>query len=149
MLCKGRVALLVRYYSPPRFTLSHVENILVTVIHHCPNLELFTVEWPITSSFLAIADSLVTYSAKSLRSVQRKIGSDFLAGLIRALDAFPSLVSVYINFETTSTSVTPPDGASHAPENTSPLLGTASYISLILNSLQQLALRGHSDEFVE
>jgi hypothetical protein len=41
---------------------------LVTVIHHCPNLELFTVEWPITSSFPVIADSLVTYSAKSLAS---------------------------------------------------------------------------------
>ena len=122
---------------------------LVTVIHHCPNLELFTVEWPITSSFPAIADSLVTYSAKSLSSVQWKIGSDCLAGLIWALDALPSLVSVYIDFETTSTSVTPLDGASEAPEDTSPHLGTASHISLILNSLQQLTLRGHSDEFIE
>jgi hypothetical protein len=140
---------LVRYYSPPRFTISHVENMLVTVIHHCPNLELFTVEWPITSSFPAIADSLVTYSAKSLRSVQWKIGPDCLAGLIWALDALPSLISVYIDFESTSMSVTLSDGASEAPEDTSPRLGTASHISLILNSLQQLTLRGHSEEFIE
>lgn len=140
---------LVRYYSPPRFTISHVENMLVTVIHHCPNLELFTVEWPVTPSFPAIADSLVTYSAKSLRSVQWKIGPDCLAGLIWALDALPSLVSIYIDFESTSTSLTPPDDASEAPEDTSPLLGTASHISLILNCLQQLTLRGHSEELVE
>jgi len=139
---------LVRYYSPPRFTIAHVENMLVTVIHHCPNLELFTVEWPITSSFPAIADSLVTYSAKSLRSVQWKIGPDCLAGLIWALDALPSLVSIFIDFENTSTSVTP-EGATEVLEDTSPLLGTASHISLTLNCLQQLTLRGHSEEFIE
>ena len=141
---------LVRYYSPKRFTIAHVENMLVSVIHHCPNLELFTVEWPITSSFPAIADSLVTYSAKSLRSVQWKIGPDCLAGLIWALDALPGLVSVSIDFENSpiSASATPPDGASEV-EDTSPLLGTASHISLTLNNLQQLTLRGHSQEFIE
>jgi hypothetical protein len=141
---------LVRYYSPRNFTIAHVENMLVTVIHHCPNLELFTVEWPITSSFPAIADSLVTYSAKSLRSVQWKIGPDCLAGLIWALDALPELVSVSIDFENTPTSVsaTPSDSASEV-EDTSPLLGTASHISLALNCLQQLTLRGHSQEFIE
>ena len=141
---------LVRYYSPRRFTIANVENMLVTVIHHCPNLELFTVEWPITPSFPAIADSLATYSAKSLRSVQWKIGPDCLAGLIWALDALPGLVSVSIDFENTSisASVAPPDGASEV-EDTSPLLGTASHISLALNCLQQLTLRGHSQEFIE
>jgi hypothetical protein len=122
---------------------------LVTVIHHCPNLELITVEWPITESFPAIADSLVSYTAKSLRSVHWKVGLDCLAGLIWALDALPSLVSVYIDFEYSSTSSTPQDGASEVPEDTSPLLGTASHISLALNCLQQLTLRGHSQEFIE
>jgi hypothetical protein len=61
------------------------------------------------------------------------------------------LVSVSIDFENTPTSVsaTPPDGASEAPEDTSPLLGTASHISLALDCLQQLTLRGHSEEFIE
>jgi hypothetical protein len=140
---------LVRYYNPRRFTGSHVENMLVTVLQHCPNLELFTVEWSITQSFPAIADSLVSYSAKALSSVQWKIGLDCLAGLIWALDALPSLVSLSIDFETVSISVTPADGASEVPEETSPLLGTASHISLSLDSLQQLTLRGHSQEFIE
>jgi hypothetical protein len=140
---------LVRYYSPPRSTIAHVENMLVTVIHHCPNLELFTVEWPITSSFPAIADSLVSYSAKSLRSVQWKIGPGCLAGLIWALDALPSLVSVSIDFENTPIPATPLDGIPELSEDTSPLLGTASHISLTLNCLQQLTLRGHSEEFIE
>ncbi len=140
---------LIRYYSPPRFTIAHVENMLVTVIHHCPNLQLFTVEWPITPSFPAIADSLATYSAKSLRSVQWKVGPDCLAGLIWALDALPLLESVYIDFENTSIPPTPPDGTSEVSEDTSPLLGTASHISLILNCLQQLTLRGHSEVFIE
>jgi hypothetical protein len=140
---------LVRYYSPRRFTVAHVENMLVTIIQHCPNLQLFTVEWSITSSFPVIADSLVSYSAKSLRSIQWKIGLDCLAGLIWALDALPSLVSLSIDFENVSISVTPPDGASEIAEDTSPLLGTASHISLSMDNLQQLTLRGHSQEFVE
>ncbi|KAH9953798.1 hypothetical protein BC827DRAFT_1145417 [Russula dissimulans] len=140
---------LVRYYSPRRFTIAHVENMLVTVIQHCPNLELFTVEWPVTSSFPAIADSLVSYSATSLRSVEWRISVDCLAGLIWTLDALPSLVSLSVHFENTSISATPLDDPSEASEDTSPLLGTASHISLSLNYLQQLTLRGHSQEFVE
>lgn len=135
---------LIRYYTPRRLTIAHVETMLVTVIHHCPNLELFTVEWPIASSFPAIADSLVSYSAKSLHSVQWKIGLDCLAGLIWALDSLPSLVSVSIDF-----SITLPDGSSEVSEDTSPHLGTASHISLSLDCLRQLTLRGHSQEFVE
>ena len=140
---------LVRYYAPRRVTMADVETMLVTVIHHCPNLELFTVEWQITPSFPAIADSLVTYCAKSLRSVQLKIDPDCLAGLIWALDALPSLVSMSIDFETLSISIIPPSDASETPEDTSPLLGTASHISLTLNSLQQLTVRGLSQEFIE
>ncbi|KAH8981485.1 hypothetical protein EDB92DRAFT_186920 [Lactarius akahatsu] len=140
---------LVRYYSPRRFTIAHVENMLVTVIHHCPNLELFTVEWPITPSFPAIADSLVSYTAKSLRSVHWKIGPNCLAGLIWALDALPSLVSVFIDFESPSTPATSTEDASDPLVDASPLLGTASHISLSLDSLQQLTVRGLSQEFIE
>jgi hypothetical protein len=140
---------LVRYYCPRSFTAAYVENMLVTVIQHCPNLELFTVEWSVTSSFPAIADSLASYSAKSLRSVQWKIGIHCLAGLIWALDALPSLVSLSIDFENVSILVTPPDGESELSEDRSPLLGTASHISLSMGNLQQLTLRGHSQEFVE
>ncbi|KAH9038516.1 hypothetical protein EDB85DRAFT_1932754 [Lactarius pseudohatsudake] len=140
---------LVRYYSPRRFTIAHVENMLVTVIHHCPNLELFTVEWPITPSFPAIADSLVSYTAKSLRSVHWKIGPDCLAGLIWVLDALPSLVSVVIDFESPSIPGTSTGDASDTLVDASPLLGTASHISLSLDSLQQLTVRGLSQEFIE
>ncbi|KAI9462797.1 hypothetical protein BJY52DRAFT_1352642 [Lactarius psammicola] len=140
---------LVRYYTPRRFTIAHVENMLVTVIHHCPNLELFTVEWPITPSFPAIADSLVSFTAKSLRSVHWKIGPHCLAGLIWALDALPSLVSVSIDFENPSTPGTSAEDASDTLVDASPLLGTASHISLSLDSLQQLTVRGLSQEFIE
>jgi hypothetical protein len=140
---------LVRYYSPRRLTIAHVENMLVTVIHHCPNLELFTVEWPITPSFPAIADSLASYTAKSLRSVHWKIGPDCLAGLIWALDALPSLVSVSIDFESPSTPATSAEDPSDTLVDASPLLGTASHISLSLNFLQQLTVRGLSQEFIE
>ncbi|KAH9000938.1 hypothetical protein EDB86DRAFT_2904121 [Lactarius hatsudake] len=140
---------LLRYYSPRRFTIAHVENMLVTVIHHCPNLELFTVEWPITPSFPAIADSLVSYTAKSLRSVHWKIGPNCLAGLIWALDALPSLESVLIDFESPSRPATSTEDASDTLVDASPLLGTASHISLSLDSLQQLTVRGLSQEFIE
>ena len=140
---------IVRYYSPRRFTIAHVENMLVTVIHHCPNLELFTVEWPITPSFPAIADSLVSYTAKSLRSIHWKIGPDCLAGLIWALDALPALVSISIDFENPSTPSTSEEGATDTLVDASPLLGTASHISLSLHSLEQLTVRGLSQEFIE
>jgi hypothetical protein len=140
---------LVRYYSTRRVTMADVETMLVTVIHHCPNLELFTVEWQIAPSFPAIADSLVTYSAKSLRSVHWKTSPDCLAGLIWALDALPSLVSIYIHFENPLITMTPPDDAEDTSEDTSPLLGTASHISLSLNNLEQLTVRGLSQEFIE
>ncbi|KAI9452731.1 hypothetical protein F5148DRAFT_985858 [Russula earlei] len=140
---------LVRYYHPPRLTIAHVENMLVTVIQHCPNLEIFTVEWPVTQSFPAIADSLVSYSAKSLCSVQWRIGVDCLAGLIWTLDALPSLVSLSIYFENTSMSANTPDDASEGSEDASPLLGTASHILLSQNCLQQLTLLGYSQDFVE
>ena len=81
--------------------------------------------------------------------MQWKIDPDCLAGLIWALDALPSLVSMSIDFETLSISITPPSEVSETPEDTSPLLGTASHISLTLNNLQQLIVRGLSQEFIE
>ncbi len=140
---------LVRYYSPRRLTIAHVENMLVTVIHHCPNLELFTIEWSITPSFPAIADTLVSYTSKSLRSVNWKIGPDCLAGFIWALDALPNLVSISIDFESPFTQATSAENAFDTVAEASPLLGTASHISLTLNAVQQLTVRGLSQEFIE
>ncbi|KAI0263002.1 hypothetical protein BC834DRAFT_924985 [Gloeopeniophorella convolvens] len=141
---------LVRYYAPQRFTIGHVENMLVTIIHHCPNLESFTVEWPITPSFPAIADALVSFSASSLRSAQWTVAPDCLARLIWTLDSLPSLVSLSLNFENPTTSSTISDNMSEtSSEDASLLLGTASQISISLPSLQQLTVRGLSSEFIE
>lgn len=137
---------LIRFYAPQRLTITHIEHMLVSVIHQCPNLELFTVEWAITPSFSAIADSLTTFSSKTLRSIHWTIAPTSLARLIWALDSLPALVSLSIDFEAPNAS---DETAEEQAEEASLLLGSASQISLMFSCLEQLSLRGASQDFLE
>ncbi|KAI0044782.1 hypothetical protein FA95DRAFT_1496544 [Auriscalpium vulgare] len=132
-----------RYYATRRFTMSDLENMLVSVIHQCPNLELFTVEWAITPSFPAIADALTTYSTKSLRSIYWTLAPESLPRLIWALDSLPGLVSAEIHLESKH-------GLSgEAEDEASILLGAAAEVAIALPALKQLTLWGHSQDFIE
>ncbi|THH13064.1 hypothetical protein EW146_g7111 [Bondarzewia mesenterica] len=121
--------------------LPEIENILVSIIHQCPNLENFTIDWPITPSFLPIADALCTFSAQSLRSIHWSLSPAALPRLIWTLDSLPSLMSAFINFE--------PSSDSNDQVDKTLLLGSASSLSLVLPSLEQLLLRGFSSDFVD
>ncbi|KAF8811659.1 hypothetical protein BYT27DRAFT_6441229 [Phlegmacium glaucopus] len=50
-------------------TKDNVENAVVSVIQHCPNLEIF-VEQPLKTAFGPVADALKTYASRWLRTVQ-------------------------------------------------------------------------------
>lgn len=133
-----------RFYATRRSTLSELEVMVVSIIHQCPNLESFTVDWPIAPSFFPIADALCTFSTKSLRSIHWSLTPAALPRLIWALDSLPSLVSAFINLDP------PPQSTlvANADDKTL-LLGSAGGLAITMPSLKQLDLRGVSTDFLE
>jgi hypothetical protein len=119
--------------------MADLEDALVSVIRHCPNLEIFIVDWPMGETFGAVADALATYTVKSLRVVQWHVPSTALPKVIWALSALPYIIAGHIHFGGT------PDDVDSADAH----LGSASDVNLSLPHLQQLSLRGHCQEFVE
>ena len=117
---------------------NNFENALVSIIQHCPNLEIFIVEQPLKGAFGPVADALKTYSPRGLRTVQWNVTGDALSKVIWALDSLPYLISVHIDIETP----VPPDQECAK-------LGSATDLPLCLANLQQLSLRGFMTEFLE
>lgn len=120
--------------------MADLEDALVSVIRHCPNLEIFIVDWPMGETFGPVADALVTYAVKSLRVVHWHVPSNGLAKVIWALSALPFIIAGHIHFGAPT-----PDDEDSADAH----LGAASNVNLTLPHLQQLSLRGHCQEFVE
>ncbi|EGO03152.1 hypothetical protein SERLA73DRAFT_174592 [Serpula lacrymans var. lacrymans S7.3] len=112
------------------------ENPLISILHHCPNLEIFIVDWPMASSFGPIAETLGAYCTK-LRTVHWHVPSETLPKVIWALDSLPSLVSVHIEFDAPTV------------DSDTITLGAASNVRLNLVNLHQLSLRGFCQEFLE
>ncbi|KAJ7469697.1 hypothetical protein FB451DRAFT_1476591 [Mycena latifolia] len=136
---------LTRYYasSTRGTTPESLQDALISIIRHCPNLEIFIVDWPMAgSTFGPIADTLATFTSKSLRTLQINVPSSALPKVIWALDSLPRIFAAHIELE-----VPTPDDDASASDDTH--LGAAGDIHLRLPALQQLALRGHMQEFIE
>lgn len=112
------------------------ENPLIAILQHCPNLEIFIVDWPMSSAFGPIVDTLAT-SCRNLRTVHWHVPSELLSKVIWALDTLPNLVAVHLEFD--------------APviESDTITLGSAQDVKLKLPNLQQLFLKGFSQDFME
>ncbi|KAI0756654.1 hypothetical protein C8Q80DRAFT_1091695 [Daedaleopsis nitida] len=123
------------YHGANRTTIEITQNSLVSVIRHCLKLEIFIVNWPLSSALSAIAQALCTYVPRTLRVLQINIPSPSLAKLIFMLQCLPKLETVQIEFDG------PP------PEYIR--LGAAGDLELTLPALQTLALRGSFQDFVE
>jgi hypothetical protein len=119
-------------------TKENFENSLVSIIQHCPNLEIFIVEQPLKSAFGPVADALKTYASRGLRTVQWNVTGDTLSKVIWALDSLPHLISAHIDIETAVPS-----------DQECARLGSATDLPLRLSRLQQLSLRGFTTEFLE
>ena len=119
-------------------TKDNFENSLISIIQHCPNLEIFIVEQPLKSAFGPIADALKTYASRGLRTVQWNVTGDALSKVIWALDSLPHLISAHIDIETPVPS-----------DQECARLGSATDLPLRLSRLQQLSLRGLMTEFLE
>lgn len=126
-----------------------LERALVLVMKHCPNLEIFVVDWPMGSTFGPVADALAYHAARSLRTVHWQVPSDAdtLAKVIWALDSLPYIVAAHIHFTSTSDPSTEDDDAQS--DFGSVKLGSASNILLSLRYLQQLSVKGHFQDFLE
>ena len=119
-------------------TKDNFENALVSIIQHCPNLEIFIVEQPLKNAFGPVADALKTYASRGLRTVQWNVAGDSLSKVIWALDSLPYLISAHIDIETPVPS-----------DQECAKLGSATDLPLRLSHLQQLSLRGFMTEFLE
>ena len=129
---------LTRYYSHTEgMTMDDMASTLIAIIQHCPNLEIFIINWPMGNAFGPIADALCRYCAKSLKTVHWHILNESLPKVIWALDSLKSLQAVHIEINMPTEN-----------ENESNL-GAASGLNLNLRHLTQLSLRGFCQEFIE
>ncbi|RDB19448.1 hypothetical protein Hypma_013502 [Hypsizygus marmoreus] len=101
-------------------TLSELEDAFISIIRHCPNLEIFIVDVPMEKTFGP------TVSCEALPKV------------IWALDSLSNIVCAHINFDTNK---------SEDPDCIP--LGSASGLRLNLPRLQQLSLHGYFGQFLE
>ncbi|KIJ63862.1 hypothetical protein HYDPIDRAFT_168287 [Hydnomerulius pinastri MD-312] len=112
------------------------ETPLISILQQCPNLEIFIVDWPMSTAFGPIADTLGTY-CHNLRTVHWHVPSELLSKVIWALDTLPNLVSVHVEFDAA------------VKESDAITLGSAQDVKLRLPNLQQLFLKGFCQDFLE
>ncbi|KAH7882849.1 hypothetical protein F5I97DRAFT_142084 [Phlebopus sp. FC_14] len=117
-------------------TMDDFEKPLINILKRCQNLEIFIVDWPMSSAFGPIADTLGTY-CRNLQTVHWHVPSELLSKVIWALDTLPHLVSVHIEFDEA------------VKESDTITLGSAQDIKLKLPHLQQLFVKGFCQDFLE
>ncbi|KAI0361235.1 hypothetical protein OH77DRAFT_408663 [Trametes cingulata] len=124
-----------RYFAGGGATMETTQNSLVSIIRHCPNLEIFVVNWPLSNTLQAIGDALCTFCSRSLRVLHINIPTSSLAKFIFMLQCLPELVTAHIEFDGT-----PPEQIH---------LGAAGDLAITLPSLRHLSLRGPFQDFLE
>ncbi|KAJ7727419.1 hypothetical protein DFH07DRAFT_906498 [Mycena maculata] len=118
-----------------------LQDALISIIRHCPNLEIFIVDWPMTSAtFGPVADALATYTSKSLRTLHVNVPASSLPKVIWTLAALPRVFAAHIELEVPTL---------HDPVDEEAPLGAARDIHLHLPALAQLSLRGAVQAFLE
>ncbi|KAF6760232.1 hypothetical protein DFP72DRAFT_100243 [Ephemerocybe angulata] len=122
-----------------------MQRALLTIIEHCPNLEIFHVDWPMKEIFGEVALALARHSKRSLRVVHFNVPRNALSKVIWALDSLKFIVAAHIEFE-----------PGHAVRNEfgdddeeSVHLGSAFDYQLDLRYLYQLSVVGYAREFLE
>ena len=111
--------------------------IIVSIIRNCPNVDTMIITWPLTPIFsAAIADALLSFTSKKIRTLCWNMSSSAQPKVIWALNALRrSLTSLCLEFE--------------APTGENNPLGSAGNLNLSLPHLQTLSLRGSFQDFLE
>ncbi|KAJ7200156.1 hypothetical protein GGX14DRAFT_660667 [Mycena pura] len=137
---------LTRFYANTtrEATPETLQDALISIVRHCPNLEIFIIDWPMTGPiFGPIADALATYTAKDLRTLHINVPSSALSKVIWALDSLPHVFAAHIELEAEASPNLEEQSSDETP------LGAACDIRLRLPNLRQLSLRGHIQQFLE
>ncbi|KAJ7469698.1 hypothetical protein FB451DRAFT_1476595 [Mycena latifolia] len=110
-----------------------LQDALVRILCHCPNLEIFIVDWPMAgSTFSPIADALTRFTSNSLRTLHITVPALSLPKVIWTLNALPYVCAAHIEL---SSEVSPP-GPQNGPR-------------LRLPHLQQLSLGGYTHQLLK
>lgn len=132
------------YASSARGTpisLEQMRDALLKLITHCPNLQIFIVDWAMDKhTFGLVADALArsTKVSKSLTTISWHVPCEALPKVIWALGALPALLAASIEFDAPK------------PDEETENLGAANTITLSLPHLTQLCLNGsHVPTFLE
>ncbi|KZT05927.1 uncharacterized protein LAESUDRAFT_654509 [Laetiporus sulphureus 93-53] len=124
-----------RYYASYGATMDEMQNSLISIIQHCPNLEIFVATWPIPSALTAVIDALCTFCSNALRTIHLHIPNTSVAKAILMLEFLPNLSSLHLEVD--------------GPPVESSELGSASNLTLVLPALRQLSLKGLFQDFLE
>ncbi|KAL4068493.1 hypothetical protein V8B97DRAFT_833745 [Scleroderma yunnanense] len=117
-------------------TMDDFEEPLLAILRQTPNLEIFVIDWPMSTAFGAVADTLAL-SCLNLRTAHWHIPSELLSKVIWALESLTNLVSVHLTFDES------------VKESDTITLGSAESVKLSLPNLQQLFLKGFCQDFME
>jgi len=112
------------------------EEPLLAILSQTPNLEIFIVDWPMSTAFGAVADTLAS-CCHNLRTAHWHVPSELVSKVIWALESLTNLVSVHLMFDEA------------VKESDSITLGSAESVKLSLPNLQQLFLKGFCQDFME
>ncbi|KAJ6546202.1 hypothetical protein DFH09DRAFT_1367392 [Mycena vulgaris] len=136
---------LTRFYANTTREVSpeSLQGALIRIIRHCPNLEIFIIDWPMNdSTFGPLADNLVTFTSQSLRTLHIIVPSIALPKIIRTLKALPYISAAHIELEVTRGWVTPDDTSDVAHPH------SLDRSHLKLPRLEQLSLGGYPQRFL-
>lgn len=122
-----------------------MQNAFILIISHCPNLEIFHVDWPMKGTFGPVADALMTFSKRSIRTVSWNVPFHDLAKVIWALDSLKHITVAHIEFEVSPNSSLPYEEKEEGVLK----LGSANDFPLSLKHLRQLSIRGHTQVFLD
>lgn len=114
------------------------QNDLISMIRHCPNVEIFLIQRPLGSSFGPILDTLATYASRRLHTIHLNIPGESISKVIWAFNALSHIVAAHIDVDT---DVHPTQEIAH--------LGSAADLQLKLPYLQQISLRGFVGALLE
>ncbi|PPR03726.1 hypothetical protein CVT24_007374, partial [Panaeolus cyanescens] len=127
---------IARYTTPSTsITVSEMEHALITIINHCPNLDILVAERPLGSAFGPVISTIATVS--TLRTLHCAIPGEALKKILLAFASLPNLTNAFVDFST--------------PVNSTQEIAYlgASNISLKMAELEQLQLRGYMAEFID
>ncbi|KAJ7137473.1 hypothetical protein C8R43DRAFT_612016 [Mycena crocata] len=135
---------LTRFYANTtrETTPDNLQTALISIIRHCPNLEVFIIDYPMTGfTFGPIADTLAMFTSGSLHTLHINLPASALPKVIWALASLPNLFAVHIEFSADNSLNTSDSDDTHT--------GAASNVHLRLRTLTKLSLHGRIQEFVE